>query len=437
MTAEGAALVAALADPAVVVDDAGSVVASNDAASSTGRAADDVTGGVALDLAGGGRLLVWPELATLGDDELAREKARILEHLAPGVAHDLINQVGGIQSFLQVIAEFDEHDRRLLEETAGKAVDTVRAFQDLVRTRRTGPDDVAPAVLVGRALAMAAHPLQEVAVTVDLADDLPEVRAEPAELRQAVLALIINALDALGWPTARGALRVAARRTASGVEIAVEDDAAPIPVAAVPRLFDPRPPRESGRAPLDLATARHLARLAGGDVRAEIGEVGGNRFVLELPAGVGAAASASAATPGQHPGAASESPPPAADAGAAPAILVCDDDDSIRTLIVRVLRREGVEAVDASNGDAALGILAGRAISLVVADRHLGTMSGLDLYRQAVALHPELRGRFVLVSGDAGDAELVAFAREHGLPVVEKPFDVNDLARLVRVLAAG
>jgi hypothetical protein len=54
-----------------------------------------------------------------------------------------------------------------------------------------------------------------------------------------------------------------------------------------------------------------------------------------------------------------------------------------------------------------------------------------------VELHPDLRGRFVLVSGDAGDAALVAFAREHGLPVVEKPFDVNDLARLIQVVAAG
>lgn len=437
MTAEGAALVAALADPAMVVDDAGSVVATNDAAANAGRSADDVTGGIALDLAGGGRLLVWPEAATLGDEEIAREKARILEHLAPGVAHDLINQVGGIRSFLQVIAEFDEHDRRLLEETATKALDTVTAFQELVRTRSTGPDDVAPAELVGRALAISAHPLQEVHVTVDVSDDLPEVHAEPGELRQAVLALMVNALDALGWPAARGELRVTARRTPSGVEIAVEDDAAPVPVAAVPRLFDPRPPRDSGRAPLDLATARYLARLAGGDVRAEIGGERGNRFVLELPAGPGATSRVGGAAPGQRPEPAREGPPAAAGVDAAPAILVCDDDGSIRTLIVRVLRRDGTDAVGAEDGDAALRVLAERPVTLVVTDHHLGAMSGIELYRRAVELHPGLRGRFVLVSGDAGDAELVAFAREHGLPVVEKPFDVGDLARLVRLLAAG
>jgi len=39
--------------------------------------------------------------------------------------------------------------------------------------------------------------------------------------------------------------------------------------------------------------------------------------------------------------------------------------------------------------------------------------------------------------GAFGDPELVAFAHEHGVPVVEKPFDVNDLARHVREAAAG
>jgi CheY-like chemotaxis protein len=64
-------------------------------------------------------------------------------------------------------------------------------------------------------------------------------------------------------------------------------------------------------------------------------------------------------------------------------------------------------------------------------------MTGLDLYRRAVELRPALAGRFVLVSGDAGDAELVEFAAAQGLRVVEKPFDVNVLAALVREAATA
>jgi CheY-like chemotaxis protein len=245
----------------------------------------------------------------------------------------------------------------------------------------------------------------------------------------------VNALDALGWPVARGELRVSARHAARRVEVVVEDDAAAIPASALAGLFDPRPPVDAGRSPLDLAVARHLLRGAGGDLRAEIGEGRGNRFVLELP--VAPAADAVDAVAGMDPDARDPTRPNADRPHGTAQVLVCDDDDSIRSLIVRVLRHDGLEAIGAATGEAALSLLAERPVGLVIADHHLGTTSGLDLYRRAVELRPALRGRFILVSGDAGDAGLVAFAHEHAVPVVEKPFDVTDIARLARELTAG
>jgi len=452
----GTSVPEAIADPAAVVDAEGRVVAWNDAAELAGLAGPEAAGrepgglpnaadwrrAVTVDLADGWQLVVWPATATIGDEDVARQQARILEHLAPGVAHDLVNQVGGIQSFLRVTDAADEHDRRLLQEAAAKAVETVKAFQDLVRTRGGGETALSPARLVGDALALAAHPLQEVVVTVDVADDLPDVHGAPGDLRQALLAVVVNTLDALGWPLARGALLVQAHVVRGVVELAIEDDAPAVPNSALARLFDPRPPPESGRAPLDLAVARHLVRQAGGDLRAEVAQPRGNRFVFELPVhdrrlvhrGTDPGRAGAASTPGD-----TRTPANAGGAAAGPAtgagtntILVCDDDPSIRSLIVRVLRREGADAIGAASGEEALVLLGTPGVSLVVADHHLGAMSGPDLYRRAIELRPELRGRFLLVSGDPGDASLVSFARDHGLPVVEKPFDVDELGRLVR-----
>ncbi len=426
----GAALVAAIADPAVVVDAEGRPIAWNRAAQDAGLGGEGTTpgavpGSLRVDLADGGVLHAWPTAATVGDDEIARQKARILEHLAPGVAHDLVNQVGGIQSFLQVAHGFEGRDRQLLDESAANALGTVRAFQDLVRTRRTGPAEVDLGDLVARALAMATHALHEVTVSVDVARDLPPVRAEPGEVRQALLAVIVNALDALGWPVARGELGIVARRTATGVAVSIEDDATPVPPPAVPHLFDPRPPAAARRAPLDLAVARHLARAAGGDLRAEAAVGRGNRFVLELPA-------ATSPDPVERRVATE----PAVGASEA-AVLVCDDDEAIRALIVRVLRREGVEAIGVPTADAALAAIDERPVGLVIAGHDLGATSGPDLYLRIVGRRPDLRGRFVLISGDGGHEALAGFAREHGLPVIEKPFDVNELATLVRQVAAA
>jgi CheY-like chemotaxis protein len=275
----------------------------------------------------------------------------------------------------------------------------VKAFQDLVRTRRGGPADVAPARLVADALALAAQPLQEVAVSVAVPDDLPPVRGEPADLRQALLAVLVHVLDGLGWPAARGALHVEGRAAGERVELVVESSASADAADA-----------------LDVRVAEELLRGIGGGLRIDAAATGGERFVLELPVVVALAVPTPDASPVSTP------------AGPASAVLVCDDDESIRRLIVRVLRRDGVEAIGAATGDEALGLLVERPLGYVVADHHLAGMSGL---------RPALRGRFVLVSGDAGDAELVDFATAEGLRVVEKPFDVNALAALVREAATA
>jgi signal transduction histidine kinase/CheY-like chemotaxis protein len=440
-----AALLSRLEDPAVIVDATGAVMDWNDAAAAaglvpgegTGRATADAvgpgrtSGAVRLDLADGSMLLVWPATATVGDDDIARQRVRILEHLAPGVAHDLINQVGGIQSFLQVADGFDRGDRRLLDETAARAIETVKAFQDLVRSRRTGAVDVSPSRLVGDALALAAHPLQEVAVTVDVPDDLAPVHGEPGDLRQALLAVIVNTLDALGWPVAHGELRVSARPVGDGVALIVEDDAPTIPTATLPRLFDPRPPAASGRAPLDLAVGRHLLRVAGGDLRAEPAGVPGNRFVLALPVpeAVSEPDDVEGLTESRAAEGAKRTNGPTAAAGT---VIVWDDDESIRALIVRVLGRTDVEAVPAGSRDAALRLIETRPVNLVVAGHHPGSMAAIDLYRRAVDLRPELLGRFVLLSDEARDPDLLALAGSQGLAVIEKPFDVDHLALVIR-----
>ncbi len=245
-------LTTALGDAAIALDAAGRVAGWNDAAArrsgipagAAGRAVAEVipaphlAEATRLELADGTSILVWPARRPLGDDDVAIEKARILERLAPGVAHDLINQVGGIQGFLQVLDGADAHDRAMLDETATRAMDTVVALQGLVRSRLAGRASMPVAGLVADAIALCAHPFAEVAVSVDVPDDLPDVDGEPVHLRQALLAVLVSAMDALGWPAAHGSLRVIARATDRGVEIAIEDDGPAIPGDAADGLFE-------------------------------------------------------------------------------------------------------------------------------------------------------------------------------------------------------
>ena len=95
--------------------------------------------------------------------------------------------------------------------------------------------------------------------------------------------------------------------------------------------------------------------------------------------------------------------------------------------------------LEASDGDHALECLAaigGRLPDVVIADRRMPRRDGLALHAELAERHPALAARFILASGDPGEPGVVAFARATGCPVVAKPFQLPEIARLAARLAA-
>jgi CheY-like chemotaxis protein len=118
-------------------------------------------------------------------------------------------------------------------------------------------------------------------------------------------------------------------------------------------------------------------------------------------------------------------------------VLVCDDEPSIRALIVRVLQRAGFRTLEAGDGREAFALIEDRSIIAVLTDHHMAGMSGAELYQRTVAVRPDLAGRFLLMSGDAGDAELRAFAAAANLRILPKPFELTALPATVSAVVAG
>jgi len=116
---------------------------------------------------------------------------------------------------------------------------------------------------------------------------------------------------------------------------------------------------------------------------------------------------------------------------------VCDDEDGIRALLVRVLERDGLRALDAADGPSALEILESTDVDVVVTDHRMAGMSGIALYDKAVDARPQLGARFVVMSGEPGSEELVRFTQRTGVRVLPKPFDVQVVAATVREVAAA
>ena len=126
---------------------------------------------------------------------------------------------------------------------------------------------------------------EQVVLGLQAVDDLPPMRVDEEKLRQIVINLLSNAAKF----TARGRIDVQARVDAGQVEIAVADTGIGIPADKLEAVFeefeqvDASSTRAHGGTGLGLAIARRLARLMGGELRAQAVLGAGSTFTLSLP----------------------------------------------------------------------------------------------------------------------------------------------------------
>jgi DNA-binding NtrC family response regulator len=114
-------------------------------------------------------------------------------------------------------------------------------------------------------------------------------------------------------------------------------------------------------------------------------------------------------------------------------VLVVDDDAAIRKLLTRVVELEGHECVAAENGEEALALVEGAGFDLLMADKNLPGMDGIELIRLCRELHPEMPALIITAYGSAGSA--LAAASQGVVDYILKPIDLTALrTRLHRAL---
>ena len=110
-------------------------------------------------------------------------------------------------------------------------------------------------------------------------------------------------------------------------------------------------------------------------------------------------------------------------------ILVVDDDTSVRTTIARALTALGYAVREAPDGRRALEIVREDALSLVILDYVMPGMDGAEVAREIGALEPDLP--IVFSTGHAALRALRS-AAGYDIPVLEKPFTLDELDALLR-----
>ena len=219
----------------------------------------------------------------------SEEKLAAVGRLSRAIAHEIRNPVAMISSSLATAtrAGQDEAERKEMFAIAAKeAARLERLTNDFLVYARPRAAQIARANVTDTlnyvASVTRAHAANK-GVAIDVhAQSQMEGDFDPAQIQQALLNLVLNAIDAC-----RGgdSVRLQAQTELPyAIRIDVIDPVGPIPEEAVTRIFEPLFTTKQGGNGLGLAIARNIARAHGGDLMLRINEPAQVCFSIEIPA---------------------------------------------------------------------------------------------------------------------------------------------------------
>lgn len=228
------------------------------------------------------------ELVRLREEVAENQHLAAVGRLAGSVAHEVRNPLSAVRGLVQFLAKGHAPGTRQYQcaETAVSEVDRLeRVVSSLLDYTRPRPPRLIPMDLhesiAGTLRLLADEPrAQGVEIISHLEDDLPLVKADPDQVRQIMMNLIINALEA---NNGSGQVSVSAHRQGRQVRVVVGDQGPGLPPGKSEEVFDPFFSTKERGSGLGLAIARRLARGLGGDLTAGAApDHDGARFILTL-----------------------------------------------------------------------------------------------------------------------------------------------------------
>jgi PAS domain S-box-containing protein len=220
------------------------------------------------------------------------ERLAAMGQMIGGFAHELNNPLTSILGMAELLQEGEttEASRKqisILHKEARRAAEIVQNLQYFARPPAPGRSQVNLNELVQRTVQMQAYPLRKSNVTVDFTPEpaIPAIVADPNQLMQVFLNLLLNAEQAIREIRDKGTIRVRIGRDPDSVWIVFQDDGPGIAPENLPHIFDPffttkRPGRGTG---LGLSICKTVLREHGGNIDVASAPGGGAVFTITLP----------------------------------------------------------------------------------------------------------------------------------------------------------
>lgn len=367
------------------------------------------------------------------------QKLEAIGRLAGGVAHDFNNLLTIINGFSEVLlGRFAPEDpahqfAREIHRAGERAASLTQQLLAYGRKQILSPrvlDFNAQITDMERLLRRTLG--EDIEIVLDLEPGLGQVQADPGQLQQVLLNLVVNAREAMptgGCLSIRTANRTLDEKAAAAmpeaqpgsyVVLSVADTGAGMDEATRDRLFEPFfTTKEFGKGTgLGLATVYGIVRQSGGHITVDSAPGKGTTFTILLPHAPEAQAGAAAAA--------------AASRGGSETLLLVEDDAGVRGLARMTLTTQGYTVLEAREGAEALQLSASHpgAIHLLITDVVMPRMSGRELAERLRLVRPGVK--VLYMSGHTDDSVLRHGVEQARTNFIPKPFSPAHLTRRVR-----
>jgi PAS domain S-box-containing protein len=388
-------------------------------------------------------------LQAIGRDVTARkrsdelERMRLLGQMSSGVAHDFNNLLANILGHTQLLAQEIEDPQtnqvlQIIEQSARDGAETVRRIQEFTNNKHNQRNlellDVN--AVVQSAIDLSRPRWRDVAQAkgINIAierhfEEVNKVSAKAASLREALINLINNAVDAMS--DKGGALGFRTYTANQMVHIDVYDTGSGMSSEVRKHIFEPYFTTKGMLGTgLGLSMTYGIITRFGGQIICQSALGVGTTFTIRLPA-----------VQAQKEETIHETPPvakkmPLKYKGC---ILAIDDEANIRTILKRALQLSGFEVTVASSGVEALILLEQAAqtnpekpFDLVFSDLGMPVVGGWEVAATTKRKYPQVP--VVLVTGWGDQLDPVKLEQVSVRHTISKPFNINDLVSVAALL---
>jgi PAS domain S-box-containing protein len=355
------------------------------------------------------------------------QKMQAVGQLAGGIAHDFNNLLtviaGQVQLALAELPDGDPLRNRLdeVEKAADRAAKLTRQLLAFARIR-TLEDKVLDlnAVVTGMTGMLSRLIGKTIELNFTPAEKLGHISADPAQLEQVLMNLVLNAKDAT---LDGGSVTITTENSSippdqstvvpagEYVSLTVSDTGHGMSAETQARIFEPffttkKPGQGTG---LGLATVYSIVKQSKGYIVAE-SEVGvGSRFTIYFPRVAAPARKSPLASPPKVQ-------------GGSETILLAEDEESIRKFAAAFLSGLGYRVLTAADGVEArvLANSHGDEIGLLITDIVMPRLGGRELAEELRLTFPDLK--ILFMSGYAGNAAIGQAMNDLNAPLLQKPF---------------